>query len=534
MDQHRDQQEWFNAVLDTMDEGIHVVDARGVTVVYNRAASQLDGVSVGDVLGRHVLDSFPSLGEEGSTLLQVLKTGQALFHRAQTFTNIRGVQVHTVNTTLPIRREGKIVGALEISKDFTYVKHLTDQLSALQEKMIGRKPKKQQTVGAQYRFSDIVTTDGQMLQTIRRAERAARSQSPILVYGETGTGKELLVQSIHNASRQTGAFLAVNCAALPPSLLESLLFGTIRGSFTGAENRAGWFELADNGTLFLDEVQSLPLDVQAKLLRVLQSGEFSRVGDARLLHTNARIVAAMNESPEGELAKGSLRKDLYYRLNVVRLDLPPLRERGEDILLLARHFLEKWNQQLGTRVKHLSEDTLAFFQTYPWPGNVRELEHVIEAALNLMDGEVLTLADLPLQMQESARQYGFSIRKAERQKEELAEFSSAEKSAIDKGRRLSSFSFAEKSASHVEPRTTGIENVWSQSGFEQLWTALNESVVLDDAPSPALPEVLQSIEKIVLERALASCNGNVLSTAKKLGLPRQTLQYKLQKLGLSH
>ncbi|MCY0887101.1 MAG: sigma 54-interacting transcriptional regulator [Alicyclobacillaceae bacterium] len=528
--------EWFPAILDTMDEGIHVVDAHGVTVVYNRAASMLDGVDPRDVIGRHVLEAFPSLGEETSTLLQVLFTGQAIHHRAQTFTNIKGMQVHTVNTTLPIRRQSKVVGALEISKDFTHVKELADQLSELQTRMVGARKNKAQPVAA-CTFEQIVSGSDGMQSAIARARRAARTDSPILVYGETGTGKELLVQSIHNASpRKAGPFMAINCAALPASILEGLLFGTIKGSFTGAETRAGWFELADTGTLFLDEVQSLPLEVQAKLLRVLQSGEFTRLGEAKLRQTGARVVAAMNVPPEAALASGTLRADVYYRLNVVRIDIPPLRERGADIDLLVHHFIDKWNQRLGTHVESVHPQVLSLFRRYPWPGNVRELENCIEAALNLLESGTLQISDLPRSLQEAATRQETQQRSAEN-----SAMRSAEKSAN-----------AQLWAHEVDE----VETVWSallqKTGLQELWTHLDprlesgeheETALSGGLPEdgregdasgklgaplcPTLPDVLEKVEQAILQKALEKTGHNVQLAARRLGLPRQTLQYRL-------
>jgi arginine utilization regulatory protein len=528
--------EWFPAILDTMDEGIHVVDAKGVTVVYNRAASMLDGVDPRDVIGRHVLEAFPSLGEETSTLLQVLFTGQAIHHRAQTFTNIKGMQVHTVNTTLPIRRQSKVVGALEISKDFTHVKELANQLSELQTRMVGARKNKAQPVAA-CTFEQIVSGSEGMQSAIARARRAARTASPILVYGETGTGKELLVQSIHNASpRSTGPFMAINCAALPASILEGLLFGTIKGSFTGAETRAGWFELADTGTLFLDEVQSLPLEVQAKLLRVLQSGEFTRLGETKLRQTGARVVAAMNVPPEAALASGTLRADLYYRLNVVRIDIPPLRERGADIDLLVHHFIDKWNQRLGTHVDSVHAQVLSLFRRYPWPGNVRELENCIEAALNLLESGTLQISDLPRSLQEAATRPWSQQRSAENP------------AIVDAGKLANAQLLAPEMAVSEDAyrgllQKTGLQQLWNhldskEENGDQAETAfsgaLPESERLrgvtetSEAPLfPTLPDVLERVEQVILQKALERTGHNVQLAARRLGLPRQTLQYRL-------
>ncbi|MCL6631941.1 MAG: sigma 54-interacting transcriptional regulator [Alicyclobacillus herbarius] len=222
------EEDWFRAILETIDEGIHVVDTEGVTVIYNQAAGRIDGLKPEDVLGKHVLSVFPSLDEEASTLLQVLRTGRSIHNRQQTYTNYRGVKVHTVNTSLPVVVKGQVVGAMEIAKDLTSVKLLADEVLRLQAQVAGKlgkahSPRERgsvETPRAQYRFEHILTQDETMMAVLQRARMAARTSSPVLVYGETGTGKELLVQAIHNASpRALAPFLAVNCAALPASLL---------------------------------------------------------------------------------------------------------------------------------------------------------------------------------------------------------------------------------------------------------------------------------------------------------------------------
>jgi arginine utilization regulatory protein len=284
--------------------------------------------------------------------------------------------------------------------------------------------------------------------------------------GETGTGKELVVQSIHNASpRKHGPFVAQNCAAFPATLLESILFGTVKGSFTGAEDRPGLFELADGGTLFLDEINSMPLELQSKLLRVLQEGVLLRVGDTKLRKVDTRVIACTNVDPEEAVRKKELRVDLYYRLNVVSLRVPPLRERKSDIPALTSHFINMYNRKLGRRVTHVSEETGMLFFAYSWPGNVRELQHAIEHAMNVTSGQVIELEHLPAHL-----------------------------------RQL------------------------NNSGTD------SESMVVKGEHS--LPEILKNVEKRCLLEALQKSGGNISKAAVQLGIPRQTLQYRLKILGL--
>ncbi|GMA50844.1 arginine utilization regulatory protein [Alicyclobacillus contaminans] len=513
------QEQWLIAILDTIDEGIHAVDAKGHTIFYNRAAARLDGLSPADVIGKHVLDAFPSLAVDTSTLLQVLKTGKAIHNQAQVYTNYLGVKVHTVNTTLPILSAGNVVGALEVAKDLTQVRRLAEQVLALQAQvaddrrrtagfgMTSRrvKPAAEHST-ALYRFAHILTEDPRMQQLLQRAQRAAETMSPILVFGETGTGKELLVQAIHNEGpRRQAPFLALNCAALPGSLLEGILFGTVRGSFTGAEDRPGLFELADEGTLFLDEIQSMPLELQAKLLRVLQEGELMRVGDTRVRRVKVRVVAAMNVLPETAVERGMLRADLYYRVNVVRLDIPPLRERRGDVRMLVRHFLDKWNQQLGTAVEGLTPAAWQLLEAYPWPGNVRELENAIEAALNLVPSGWLDADALPGPIRD------FALRRHLQPVTLAAEADTAARAPVPEAMSEAEWVLALERA--------GMSRFW-----QGLWST---------PPVDVSWRGMQAVfERMVLQRALAGASGNVKAAAERLGIPRQTLQYRLKQLGV--
>jgi len=317
-----------------------------------------------------------------------------------------------------------------------------------------------------YTFNDIIGNHESIVRLKVMGQRVAASSSSVLVIGETGTGKELLVQSIHSASeRKNGPFVAQNCAALPATLLESILFGTVKGSFTGADNRPGLFELAEGGTLFLDEVNSMPLELQSKLLRVLQDGTVRRIGDSKSRQVDTRIISCTNVNPEEAVRNKELRLDLYYRLNVVTLKVPPLREHKEDISMLTRHFVSMYNRKFGCKVSGISEETYQIFHTYSWPGNIRELQHAIEHAMNIVDGKVIELEHLP---------------------------------------------------SHL------LQWVGSQTGDEC-------SLQLDGS---SLSEVLNNVEKKYLTDAMEKFGGNISRAAVQLGLPRQTLQYKLKMLGL--
>ncbi|GAW30669.1 sigma-54-dependent Fis family transcriptional regulator [Carboxydocella sp. JDF658] len=388
----------LDIILANLDEGIIVTDTKANIIFYNEPATNIGGIDPAAAIGKNILDVFPGLTEETSTFYYVLRQRQPLLNHVQHYTNYQGKQVATVTSTIPMFENGQLVGAVEIFKDLTQVVQLSEKILALQKQLAShKKTDPARGNGTRYTFADIITRNPILQDILHRARKVACSPSPILIYGETGTGKELLVQAIHNAcpERQRHAFIAQNCAALPPSLLESLLFGTCAGSFTGAKDRPGLFELADGGTLFLDEINSLDRELQAKLLRVLQDGVVRRLGDTRTRTVNVRVIAASNEHPLKLLEEKRLRQDLYYRLNVIFFHLPPLRERQEDIPLLAQHFLQKYRQKLRKKITGLASEVLELFWQHNWPGNVRELEHVIESAINLADGPLLTLADLP-------------------------------------------------------------------------------------------------------------------------------------------
>lgn len=524
--------EMLHALLGSIDEGIHAVNRNGVTVVYNDKAGRLDGLVPEEVTGKHVLEVFPSLRRETSTLLKVLETGQPIDHVRQTYTNVHGKVVHTVNSTLPIFSRGELVGALEVSKDLTQVQDLAEKLIDLQAQIVSQRKTKPRSLEARYTFDDIVTRDPLLIQMKELAARAAVTDSPILIYGETGTGKELFVQAIHNLSpRRNKPFIAQNSAALPATLLEGLLFGTVKGSFTGAENRPGLFELADGGTLFLDEINSLPLELQAKLLRVVQEGLIRRVGDTKVIPVNVRVLAATNMEPWEAMQKGVLRPDLYYRLHVVSLYLPKLAERKSDIPLLTKHFLDLYNERFQKRVKRTTPEVDECFQRYHWPGNVRELQHAIEGAMNLVRDDEIGLEFLPWQIVSSVYQtgkkpwYGWLKQDKGASDDRVPVSNGAQDTA--KIQPASEEADAETGSETETGSDAGLgtDAGKSATGIEtgaDLLAAYRQSGL-------SLREFVQQIETTITNAVLAESKGNLMQAAKRLGIPRQTLQYRMQK-----
>ncbi|HLR35333.1 MAG TPA: sigma 54-interacting transcriptional regulator [Tissierellales bacterium] len=386
-------------ILDYVEEGIHIIDKNGRIVYYNKFAQIIDGVDREKVLGRHLLEIYPSLSHETSTLLTVMKTGEAISNVEQTFINYKGEKITTVNSSIPIKgKSNKILGAFEISKDVTRVREMSEKIVDLQKELYinHKKIKEIKKERAKYTFVDIIGESSEMLELKSMALKAAGAKVPVLVYGDTGTGKELFIHSIHNSSpRRYQPFIAQNCAAFPPNLLEGILFGTVKGGFTGAEDRAGLFELAHGGSLFLDEINSMPIELQSKLLRALQDGTIRRVGGTNTIDVDVRILTATNIRPEEAVKKNQLREDLYYRLNVISLEIPPLRERKEDITILTKFFIDKFNKKMNRSVKDLSNEVKELFLSYSWKGNVRELEHLLEGIMSIYDVDVIELKHLP-------------------------------------------------------------------------------------------------------------------------------------------
>lgn len=338
-----------------------------------------------EVVGKHITEIYPALSKEDSTIMRCLRTKQAQFDDVQHLETYKGEQLSCISTTYPIIRDGDIIGTLCVSSYFG--------------EKYGRKREPSARVkrgSSLYELSDIITENDQMKDMKAQIFSVAQTSSTVLIYGETGTGKELVAESIHTASdRQYHPFIAQNCAAIPATLLESQFFGTEKGSFTGAESKKGLFEMAGEGTLFLDEINSMDMAIQAKLLKALEEKTFRRIGGTKDIPIKARVLCAMNESPQEVLKSGKIRPDLFYRIGAVQIRLIPLRQRREDILPLVRHFIEVFNQELGRSVTGLSDLVEHIFLNHDWEGNVREVRNIIESAFNMGCRDQITIKHLP-------------------------------------------------------------------------------------------------------------------------------------------
>lgn len=468
----KDYQAILQMASQIMGEGMHVVDSSEISIIYNEEMAKLEKISVEDVLGKDFREVFSYIPEHQSTLYRALKHNEATINKEQTYLNVYGKEITTVNSTMPIKVDGRIVAAIEVAKDITDIKNMSDTILELQgsninsvDPDVSKEEKKSNPKIKKYTFESLVGKSARFAEELARAKKAANTDATVLIYGETGTGKELFAQSIHYGGiRKKKPFLAQNCAALPESLLEGILFGTTKGGFTGAVDRAGLFEQANGGTLLLDEVSAMPYELQGKLLRVLQEDYIRRVGGSKDIPVDVRIIATINEPAEKLMEEGALRKDLYFRLNIVNLHLPPLRERRDDIKILAEKFIEKNNVKYGKEIWMISDKALDKLRNYDYPGNVRELENIIMSAISLADREHV-LSDRDINISRNYKQ--------------------------------------------TSPLVSEFANETS-----------------------TLAEYLENIEKTVIQQHLLKNEGNISKTAKEIGMVRQNLQHKIKKYDL--
>ncbi|MCK9443975.1 MAG: sigma 54-interacting transcriptional regulator [Tissierellaceae bacterium] len=384
----RESIEMLEDILNYAYEGYVLVDPQGRIVKMNY--DKLLGIKEEDAIGKHVEDVI-----ENTRMHIVVKTG------LKEIRDVQRIQGHDMITNrIPIIKENKIIGAVGtvLFKDISDIKELAHQLLDLQSKINKYKGEIERIEGTKYSFDNIITINPKMEYLKKVGRMAAETNSTVLITGESGTGKELFAHAIHRASYRKGeAFIAINCAAIPRDLLESELFGYDRGAFTGAkkEGKTGKFEHASGGTIFLDEIGNMPMEMQAKILRVLESKEFERIGSNKKLSFEARVIAATNENIEEAIKKGRFREDLYYRLNVITMEIPPLRDRIEDVEPLAENILDYLLHEMRLGEKEVSQEAMRYLKMYNWPGNVRELRNVLERAINLATGKTILPEHLP-------------------------------------------------------------------------------------------------------------------------------------------
>lgn len=389
--------EVYRDIFENLYDGVIMVDRQGKILMISEAYCRFLGIDKASALGKHVTEII-----ENTRLHIVAQTGQA---EIGSLLRVKGQDAVVMRIPIWKNNQVEAVVGKVLFRNVSELQSLAMRLQGVETKLNYYRTELKRIQGAKYSFREIIGKSKAMLETIHLAKRAAQTKSTVLIRGESGTGKELFAHAIHEASpRSEGPFIRLNCATIPATLIEAELFGYAEGTFTGAAKggRAGKIEIAAGGTLFLDEIGDMPLDMQVKLLRFLQEREVQRLGEKQVKTVDVRVIAATNRNLEQLIKEGRFREDLYYRLNVVPISIPALRERREDILITAQYIIGKLNAEMGTIVTSIHAEVEEIFESYTWPGNVRELHNVIERALNVADGSMIRLEHLPLYLQEWA------------------------------------------------------------------------------------------------------------------------------------
>ncbi|MCK9217296.1 MAG: sigma 54-interacting transcriptional regulator [Firmicutes bacterium] len=348
-----------------------------------------------EVLGESIFHVFQGLNTENSLIVKTMKSGKAIIDELHIWTSNIGEKRLSVTSAFPIIEKGKVLGVMELTEPLSNLdkrfKNLLMENKDSFNMIVDNQQKRKTNL---YTVDDIIGKSDSVQKMRKSIILASNSSANLLIYGETGSGKELVAQAVHSF-KYKGAkapFVAQNCAAIPETLLESILFGTTKGAFTGAENSPGLFELANNGTLFLDELNSMPINLQAKLLRILQDKKVRRLGSDYDTKINTRLIAAINESPDILIKNGLLREDLFYMIGVIYISVEPLRERKEDIPILLKYFIDKFNKHSQKKIVGFDRRCLDFFTNYAWPGNIRELRNIVERACTLSTDKVVSFS----------------------------------------------------------------------------------------------------------------------------------------------
>ncbi|MED1951218.1 sigma-54 interaction domain-containing protein [Brevibacillus centrosporus] len=459
----------LESIIDSLDEGVIMSDYRGKMLLYNKAQEKLEGLKSDRVVGKYLWEAY-NYSPELSEHRRVFDSGTPIIAQYRAHATIKGKPQYVTYSTYPIVKDGETIAVFSVSTNETKLKDLLHETLELKRHIAAPSSasKERPSTGAMYTFADLSGISPAFRNLIQEAENIALHNTDILIVGETGTGKELFAQSIHNLSKRSKSpFVAVNCAAIPENLLESTLFGAVKGAYTGATDQTGLFEFAQDGTLFLDEINSMPITLQSKLMRVLEERMIRRLGTTTVTPIRCAVISASNEDPQELINTGKIRLDLYYRIARSCLYIPPLRERKDDISFLLRHFIELYSKTLNKSITDMTDRLRELLLYYRWPGNVRELQHVIENLVIRSDDkqQLLDLSHLPAYLRAT----------------------------------LSS----QRSTAH--PRK-------------------NETRPLKTAVSSA--------ERDYILNLLEQSDWNITKTAQQMGMTRQSLQYHLKKLQL--
>ena len=389
---------FFNIILDSIADGVFTINGREEITSFNRAAEQITGFTRDEAVGQYCFNIFrTNVCQTNCALRQTTKTGKSVIDMPVNILCKNGKEVPvSISTALLKNEKGEVIGAVETFRDLSLVEELKKELSK------------------QYSLEDIIGKNHRIQNIFHILPDVAESDSTVLIQGVSGSGKELFARAIHNLShRKNRSYIKVNCGALPDTLLESELFGYVKGAFTDAKrDKPGRFALAEGGTILLDEIGNMSQTLQVKLLRVLQEKEYEPLGGITPIKADVRIVAATNTDLAGLVKDGNFREDLFYRLNVVKIDLPPLAQRRDDIPLLVEHFIYKFNLRKGKNITRVSDDVMEFLIRYDFPGNIRELENIIEHAYVLCKERTIEIKHLPPEITQGIKDRNAAKRKS--------------------------------------------------------------------------------------------------------------------------
>ena len=463
-----EEQRVYRFAMDLLDIGVQIYRNDTTLLYINSASEAMSGIRREAVLGKRLTDIYDT-DEQHSTVLSALSSRSPLYNKLDSFDVRNGVYTTVFNSSVPyFSGEGALRAVVNLEYNQVSLEKLSTTIQELREIVPQNGGKESHGIqGKYYRFEDIIGQSPNLLEVLELAKKAALQESNVFIVGETGTGKELVAQSIFSyAAGRYKSFVAINCSTIPEELADATLFGSVKGAFTDSVNSDGMFAAADGGILFLDEINSLSLNTQARLLRVLQEGAYMKVGSTREISCRVRILSSSNQNPWDLVQMGKFRQDLFYRLTATVLELPPLRERRSDIVLLANYFLRYYAKKFVKNVSYFSGELQALLSQYDWPGNIRELKNIVEFAVNAADGPEIDTHHLPRYLQNKRRMV--------------------------------------------------LEGTAPTQEF-------------GPGPRQSLSEQLEQYEMELIGRALQQYDYNITQTADSLKISRQALQYKLKK-----
>ncbi len=460
----------YEEILDKVLEGIYITDTEDKVIWFNKTVELLDGVKKEEAIGKKQAQAWQYMELPASVTGYIIRTGKQSKEQLITYKDLHNKTISVFAQAYPFYYQNQLKAVYSLANYVEYSEKQLNKISEYRKRFLDSNARV--VNNAPYTLYDVIGSSSAMIDLVSKARKVAINKTPVMLYGETGTGKEIFAQGIHNASLQhDGKFVAINCAAIPENLLESFLFGSVKGAYTGAVDKPGLLEDANGGTLFLDELNSMPLLLQGKLLRVFQEKQACRIGSNRPYPVNCRLISATNQDPRELIHDGILRTDLYFRLAVLTLEIPPLAKRDKDVLELTRFFINRYNSEYNLQIHSIDDDVEQLFLNYQWPGNVRELDNAIEYAMNFLSRgrAIIHQQDLPHYIQNAVNQ------------------------------------------SHCN------SNTFESSQSEPKQRTLNE--------------VLAETERHLVKKTLEETNWNISRAAKILGIHREALYYRIKKFG---